>query len=61
MMTVVKSNFVTVDSFSSSMRASLRQAATILWSLSATKVLVSLIMPLNWCCPDPFGVTASES
>ena len=26
MMTVVKSNFVTVDSFASSMRASLRQA-----------------------------------
>ena len=30
-------------------------ATTILWSLSATKVLVSLIMSLNWCCPDPFG------
>jgi hypothetical protein len=29
-------------------------AATILWSLSVTKVRVSLIMPPNWCYPDPF-------
>ncbi len=30
-------------------------AATILWSLSAIKVLVSLTMPPNWCCQNPFG------